>query len=87
MYGVDNGGRIVRKEIITLSIILVFIANGAHAGTGGNGSGNPKNDASWGRKEPLKRFIWRDGKLVPNPERGSAWKKDEQVLMPVPKKQ
>ncbi|KAA0941879.1 hypothetical secreted protein [Pseudomonas veronii 1YdBTEX2] len=57
------------KVTIALALLISVAACGASAGAGGNGSGNPKNDAGHPTKEPIARYIWKEGKLVPNPER------------------
>ena len=67
------------KVLIALALLISVAACGASAGTGGNGSGNPKNDAGHPTKEPVAHYIWKEGKLVPNPERsGDAVKPVEQ---------
>ncbi|RJX82267.1 hypothetical protein [Pseudomonas sp. LS-2] len=63
-----------KKVSLALAITLATIACGAHAGNGGSGgtgSGNPKNDSSYHAKEPVARYIWKDGKLVANPARNA----------------
>lgn len=61
-----------KKVSLVLAIALAGIACGAQAGnggSGGNGSGNPKNDLGYTSKEPVARYVWKEGKLVPNPDR------------------
>lgn len=64
----------INKKIIGLAVVAMLVASGAHAG---NGSGNPKNDSGYYIKEPVAYFIWKDGKLVPNPKRAEDRKDGE----------
>ncbi|TCV62739.1 hypothetical protein [Pseudomonas fluorescens] len=67
------------KVTIALALLISVAACGASAGTGGNGSGNPKNDAGHPTKEPIAHYIWKEGKLVPNPKRSeNSTKSSEQ---------
>lgn len=59
----------IKKTVLGFAIVALFAATGANAGNGGNGSGNPKNDAGHPTKEAVARYVWKDGKLVPNPKR------------------
>lgn len=57
----------INKKSLAVAIIALVVASGANAG--GNGSGNPKNDLGYGTKAPAPHFIWKEGKLVQNPNR------------------
>ena len=71
----------MNKQVsLVLAIALTTIACSAHAGSGGSGgtgSGNPKNDSSYHAKEPVARYVWKDGRLVPNPARDGKGSKAE----------
>ncbi|CAD0264184.1 exported hypothetical protein [Pseudomonas veronii] len=60
----------INKKTIAIAIAALFVATGAYAA--GNGSGNPKNDLGYDTKPPAAHFIWKDGKLVPNPKRAES---------------
>ncbi|MBG6289826.1 hypothetical protein I5I61_20425 [Pseudomonas nitroreducens] len=51
------------KKFIIAAVISMGVVAGAQAGSGGNGSGNPRN--SWD-KQPVgePHYVWKDGKLV-----------------------
>lgn len=51
------------KKFIIAAVISMSVVAGAQAGSGGNGSGNPRN--SWD-KQPVgePHYVWKDGKLV-----------------------
>lgn len=52
-------------SILGSALVALVVATGAHA----EGSGNPKNDLGWNTTQPAAHYVWKDGKLVPNPER------------------
>lgn len=73
------------KRAIFCSLIVLLFASGADASSGGNGSGNPKNDASWNETQPIALFVWRDGELISNPEREPSRKELVEVMLPAHK--
>ncbi|WP_143502083.1 hypothetical protein [Pseudomonas sp. Irchel 3E13] len=60
----------INKKSLAIAIVTLVIASGANAD--GNGSGNPKNDLGYSTKAPAPHFLWKDGKLVPNPKRAES---------------
>lgn len=62
----------MKKIISSMLVIFAVVSAGAYAG---NGSGNPKNDLGYGAKyEQKPHYVWKDGKLVKNPERSTKSK-------------
>lgn len=55
----------MRKIISSVLVACAVVSLGAYAG---NGSGNPKNDLGYSAKyDKIPHYIWKDGKLVKNP--------------------
>lgn len=54
---------------ITAMLCVFFMAIASNVYAEGTGSGNPKNDPLYHVKfDKTPRMIWKDGKLVTNPE-------------------
>ncbi len=68
----------MRKIISGALVFCALVSVGAHAG--GDGSGNPFN-AGGNEVKSTKppHFIWKDGKLVKNPDYNTEAKKKETV--------
>lgn len=63
----------MNRKIAVLAFLSLLITGAALAANGGNGSGNPNNDRagiySVPSTPPVAIFVWKDGRLVRNPNR------------------
>lgn len=63
----------MNRKIVVLALLSLLATGTAFAGTGGNGGGNPNNDRAWNygapATQPAAIFVWKDGRLVRNPNR------------------
>ncbi|MDD0997988.1 hypothetical protein M5G20_19265 [Pseudomonas sp. TNT2022 ID1044] len=63
----------MNRKIAVFAFFSLLISGTALATNGGNGSGNPNNDRAWNygapSTQPAAIFVWKDGRLVRNPNR------------------